>query len=211
MPQTVQPSPAPTPSNFAGFLAALTEPEKQPTSSWSDDALEDDIATLSYEHALRARARYRSADATDQLLTQPVKSGAEPEPECPRPRGLMPAVAVPAAPTLPPLPPPAAHAEAGLPAPQESSRKCASITIRLSRAECEQLRQRAAEAGLTVSAYLRSCTFEAESLRALVKDTMAQLRAANTMEPPAAPPPPRLSWLQGRVRRLAGGKRYTRA
>jgi hypothetical protein len=58
--------------------------------------------------------------------------------------------------------------------------KCASITIRLSEAECAQLRQRAAEAGLTVSAYLRSCTFEAESLRALVRETMAQLRAATT-------------------------------
>jgi hypothetical protein len=55
--------------------------------------------------------------------------------------------------------------------------KSASITIRLSKAECAQLRKRAAEAGLTVSAYLRSCTFEAESLRALVKDTLAQLRS----------------------------------
>ena len=55
--------------------------------------------------------------------------------------------------------------------------KSASITIRMSNAECAQLRKRAAEAGLTVSAYLRSCTFEAESLRALVKDTLAQLRA----------------------------------
>ncbi len=58
----------------------------------------------------------------------------------------------------------------------ERNLKSASITIRMSTSECEQLRKRAAEAGLTVSAYLRSCTFEAESLRALVKETLAQLR-----------------------------------
>ena len=47
----------------------------------------------------------------------------------------------------------------------------------MSEVESAQLRQRAAEAGLTISAYLRSCTFEAESLRAQVKETLAQLRA----------------------------------
>jgi hypothetical protein len=75
--------------------------------------------------------------------------------------------------------------------------KCASITIRLSEAECAQLRQRAAEAGLTISAYLRSCTFEAESLRALVRDTMAQLRQATNAaaRPTAASEAPRGSGL----------------
>ena len=63
--------------------------------------------------------------------------------------------------------------------------RTASITIRLSEAECGQLRQRAAESGLTVSAYLRSCTLEVESLRAQVKDALAQLRAPK----PAAPEP----------------------
>jgi hypothetical protein len=66
-----------------------------------------------------------------------------------------------------------------LPRPLNGSLKDASITIRMSKAECAQLHRRAAEAGLTVSAYLRSCTFEAESLRAMVKDTMAQLRSAS--------------------------------
>lgn len=61
----------------------------------------------------------------------------------------------------------------------ERDRKCASITIRMSKAECDQLRQRAADAGLTISAYLRSCTFEAETLRAQVKDALAELRRAN--------------------------------
>jgi len=59
----------------------------------------------------------------------------------------------------------------------------------MSRAECAQLHSRAAEAGLSVSAYLRSCTFEAETLRAMVKDTMAQLRSVQTQAIPANPAP----------------------
>jgi hypothetical protein len=64
----------------------------------------------------------------------------------------------------------------------------------MSKAECAQLRKRAAEAGLTVSAYLRSCTFEAESLRALVKDTLAQLRPDPPKRKPTASTCPRRSW-----------------
>jgi hypothetical protein len=75
----------------------------------------------------------------------------------------------------------------------------------MSQAECAQLHSRAAEAGLTVSAYLRSCTFEAESLRAMVKDTMAQLRSAQTQPKPAnsanPAPPPRPSGV-GKLARL---------
>jgi hypothetical protein len=63
-------------------------------------------------------------------------------------------------------------------------RKSASIHIRLSLAESAQLRERAAEAGLTVSAYLRSCVLEAETLRAQVKQALAQLRAASVAEKP---------------------------
>jgi predicted DNA binding CopG/RHH family protein len=72
--------------------------------------------------------------------------------------------------------------------------KCASITIRLSRGDCAQLHQRAAEAGLTVSAYLRSCALEAESLRSLVKETMAQLRTATSPVKAACPAAARHSW-----------------
>ena len=55
--------------------------------------------------------------------------------------------------------------------------RTASVTIRLSKAECARLHQRAAEAGLTVSAYLRSCALEAEALRAQVKLALAELKA----------------------------------
>jgi hypothetical protein len=83
------------------------------------------------------------------------------------------------------------------PAPAlERNLKRASITIRMSNEECAQLHQRAAAAGLTVSAYLRSCTFEAESLRALVKDTLAQLKPNEPKKSRAVPAPARRAWFK---------------
>jgi len=203
-----QPAEIPPSSNFAGLLASLAAPAPKSAGDWlgdgADDGLEDDFATLSYEHALRTHARYRTAEPTDQSLTQAADpyhlptDVRKPAAEAPQttPISKQPEVA----------PPPAALAERNL--------KCASVTIRLSQAECAQLRRRAAEAGLTVSAYLRSCTFEAESLRAMVKDTLAQLRTCSPAEEPAASASAGHSWL-GRMARLLpvghGGQRAARA
>jgi hypothetical protein len=92
--------------------------------------------------------------------------------------------------------------------------KCASITIRLSKAECEQLRNRAAQAGLTVSAYLRSCTFEAEALRAQVKDVLAEMRKAASIAKPGNSGAARCSWFDWLSRlmpRWHSGQRVARA
>jgi hypothetical protein len=62
-------------------------------------------------------------------------------------------------------------------------RKTASITIRLTREEETQLHDRAAAAQLSVSAYLRSCIFEAESLRAQVKEALLQIRSTAQADP----------------------------
>jgi pyruvate/2-oxoglutarate dehydrogenase complex dihydrolipoamide acyltransferase (E2) component len=200
MQQPVEPVSSPT--SFAGFLAALAEPEKRPVSPWSQDGLEDDIATLSYERALRVHARLRGADTSDYSPAQTTASGLFTGSEAP------PAAAARPVQTAPPQAAPPADidtepAAAFRPCPAlDRDLKCASITIRLSKAECAQLRRRAAEAGLTVSAYLRSCTFEAESLRALVKDTLAQVRSATSAGKRPAPAPPRHSWLQRLMRRL---------
>lgn len=73
---------------------------------------------------------------------------------------------------------------------QQAVRKTASVTLRVSAVEFEQLQRRSIEAGLTVSAYLRSCTFEAESLRAQVKQALTELRnqpAAVEATEPAGP------------------------
>src|SRR3974390_1093724 len=50
--------------------------------------------------------------------------------------------------------------------------KTASVTIRLTQTERALLHERAAEARLSVSDYLRSCIFESESLRAQVKEAL---------------------------------------
>lgn len=189
----------PEAASFAGLLAALTAPKPQAArpdqplaGAWGAedsaagkpgnkdlDGLEDDVATLSYESALHAHARYRPLQA------------AAPAPSFARSSGFTPQTVAPAAPAAFK---PGSAAEAGardaaeldrlnpggrVPATGlEQSRKRASVTIRMSEAECAQLQQRAAEAGLTVSAYLRSCAFEVDSLRAQVKATLAELRTA---------------------------------
>lgn len=88
----------------------------------------------------------------------------------------------------------------------ERSRMRASVTLRMSRAECMQLKERAEEAGLTVSAYLRSCAFEVETLRAQVKQALAELRTAQ--EVPRKIPP---WWVRiihkATGRTIAGGSR----
>jgi hypothetical protein len=132
--------------------------------------LGEDVAILSYERALRAHARYRPLDRdSDRVDGSPTPagdpgSGARADASIETDPGGA-AVAVDAVPEL----------KAGT-APDRDLRS-ASVTIRLSRAECARLHQRAAEAGLTVSAYLRSCAVEAEALRAQVKQALAELKA----------------------------------
>ena len=92
-----------------------------------------------------------------------------------------------------------AATQAQCPDPAAGEPKSASITIRMSQAECAQLKQRAAQAGMTISAYLRSCTFEAEALRGQVKEALAQLHAAasaNEKQPAPTPDrPQKVGWL----------------
>jgi predicted DNA binding CopG/RHH family protein len=163
-------------ASFAGLLAALTSPAKEAPPAWNDDDLADDVATLSYERALRAHSRYKLPDATDQALTQPRQ-----------PEGVDIFEAKPTDSLQQTKPDGDTSAESASAA--EKNLKEASITIRLSRAECTQLRLRSAEAGLSVSAYIRSCTFEAESLRALVKDTLARILSEASPQNQPAPGP----------------------
>jgi hypothetical protein len=203
MQQQPRSSPTAGASSFAGLLAALTAPasaaqDRSPLAD--DDGLEDDVATLSYERALRTHARYRPADsspadASDYSLTQAPNQ---------RPIGIRQAIS----PDVNPVQelatqaaiPPAGSATVSeaiqvYSSAFERNLKSASITIRMSREECAQLRKRATDAGLTVSAYLRSCTFEAESLRAQVKDALAQLRAGESSGKAPRDGPVKRSWL----------------
>jgi len=126
---------------------------------WNNDGLADDVAVFSGAAPPRKPVRSELDPHTPRAGTgEPASSAAAPGPErltifeFPRPQ-----------------------VSATLPAKDV---KCASITIRMSAAECMQLRSRAAESGMTISAYLRSCTLEVESLRTQVKEALAQMQAA---------------------------------
>lgn len=201
MEQQIAPLPSPKESSFAGLMAALAAPQSKRVPAWDNDELEDDVATLSYERALRAHARYRPVDAIVAEPKQAADAGSiricEVNPEEVRPSWdvvlpeagrVSPANVSPVLPTRAPI------------SPREKSLKCASITIRLSQTECAQLRTRATEAGLSVSAYLRSCTFQAEALRAEVKQALAQLRTGETPGKPQDAAPSRHSWFHWRMR-----------
>jgi predicted DNA binding CopG/RHH family protein len=194
MQQPAAPAPSPNSASFAGLLASLTAPAHKQAAVWSDEDLADDFATISYESALRAHGRPRVTEPADHAPVQTATSAA-------RIRDASQGVVSPA--PQEEIPPQAlATFAAGSGTTQHESNaldrnlKCFSITIRLSKTECEQLRKRAAEAGLTVSAYLRSCTFEAEALRAQVKETLAELRSAGPRGEQSSSPQPKRSWSQ---------------
>lgn len=129
--------------SFASLIASLAGGEK-PEEPWDTSDLADDVATISYQCALRTdpRAREPESVAAPSLA---VRSG-----------------------------------DGNL---QKEQRKSASITLRITEQEQAKLHARAREAGLSVSAYLRSCIFEVESLRTQVKETLSQMRAIQVHEP----------------------------
>jgi hypothetical protein len=180
-PASSEPSHSSAGPTFAGILATLAAPGQKRPPARDLVGFEDDVATLSYERALRVHSRFRAPDPTDRALTQPSDAIQPPFGDL-FTDAPAPAIATP--PTTAGNP----NAEAQLETESENAAgpdrhlKSASVTVRLSKAEYAQLRMRAAEAGLTVSAYLRSCTLEAEALRAQVKDTLAQFRTETLIE-----------------------------
>jgi predicted DNA binding CopG/RHH family protein len=209
MQHTATQTPAPDSPSFAGLLAALTAPA--PRTAWNNDDLADDVATLSYEHALRAHSRHKAPDAGEWEMKRKIDSGRELTDVSQQDDAA--AQAADASPSLAASADARNAADCGS-AAFERNKKCASITIRLSMEECEQLRRRAGQAGLTVSAYLRSCTFEAETLRAQVKDVLAELRTAASTEkesPRAEFRRPWRDWLTRLIPRWHFGQRVARA
>ena len=173
--------PSLTSSDFAGLLAALTASnpaDQEEAPQWNLSALDEDVVSLSHERALRARAEYLRAEAgSDGSPANPdaaASAGATAE----APRGRAEADAATAA---------------NWGGQTDRDRRTSSITIRLSKAECAQIHRRAAEAGLTVSAFLRSCVLEAEALRTQVKQALAELKAesAGGRKPESAQASPR--------------------
>ncbi len=172
--QQLSPS-VPLTSSFFGMLSALIAPVQKSPGNWDDPLDDEEGVSLSYERALRDHARYKPSALDDSFVRMP--SAAVPTDQA---KEIAPSLEQRGDGTqTPEIHGSAAAVESARASSPKHERtlKCASITIRLSQTECVQLRARAAEAGLTVSAYMRSCTFEAESLRALVKDALAQLHA----------------------------------
>ncbi len=141
-------------NDFAGVVAsALT----RQTEDASINAGMEDTFTLSYEDALRKHARRPLAEELAQITEM---AAAELD----------------------------ARRAAAAPAPTEEEAplsvpvtKAASITLRMSKEESALLRKRAAVAGISVSAYIRSCIFEAEELRTQVKNALAELKLARVV------------------------------
>jgi predicted DNA binding CopG/RHH family protein len=212
---------APSSPNLAGFASLLSnlmapsaaakpQPAAKAQPEWNDDELAEDVATLSYESALRSHSRYSpkgaeeaALDAGDDVIAKRLKAAfaksgsttvsapaSQPvqayelrsDDEEQEPIQAQVQAQAKAATALP-------RSAQKSPTPFERNLKRSSITIRMSEEECAQLHRRAAEAGLTVSAYLRSCTFEAEALRAQVKEVLAQLSANAEETAPAANQP----------------------
>ena len=141
------------PEQFANLLAAFSSRAGQEHDEWDLSALADDVATISYEQALRANRRVRQPEYATKKL--PIDSPAT--------AGVSPA---------------ASHTPS-----EEKKRRVATITLRLTASEHAQLQERASAAQLSVSAYLRSCVFEAESLRAQVKEALSRMQSASVSPP----------------------------
>jgi hypothetical protein len=139
--------------SFAEMLTALAGSAGNSSDGWDTSELREDVATISYEQALRMHRRVP--------VPQPVTPTAARLESRTSSRIASPQ-----------------SADAATP----KGSKTASITIRLTQAEQAQLHKRAAEAQLSVSAYLRSCIFEAESLRAQVKQALSDMRAATASQ-----------------------------
>jgi hypothetical protein len=158
-------------ASFASFLAGLVSPEQERNEAecgdrWNCDGLAEDVATI--------RCAGLPASEIGALAEQPgsLSRVSKSRPETPiSVWEAKPATEV-----------------SNKDASDKAERKSASVTIRMTREECAQLQERAAAAGLTVSAYLRSCTFEAEALRAQVKQALAQFSAAAAAAPDSQGP-----------------------
>src|SRR4051812_11568489 len=147
MPEPAQVASQKTAASFASLLDSFTG--RLQSDPWDDSTLANDVAVLTYEQALGATRRARLPEAGNSAVLQAAVHPDEKK-----------------------------GASVYKPEHSGAEKKCrtASITIRITAEEQAQLHERAAAARLSVSAYLRSCIFEAEALRSQVKDALAQMQ-----------------------------------
>lgn len=181
-------------SDFAGLLAKMSSSERN-ARTWlaenDDPAMQDEIIPLSYEQALKKHARRPTPAQTTERIDRVASLLAETLAE----RREHSAANVDQPKTIEPKKTfPASEIEwdskefqqdtltlntASVHVPVANETKAVSITLRMSQQEAAQVRKRAADAGLTMSAYIRSCVCEAELLRAQVKTALIEMRQAS--------------------------------
>ena len=149
--------------------------------------------------ALAARVKHGtpaafSASAFDTEAIQPdrlsLSATASPHPTD-LPKKAQPAFGTVLAEAIPCEPDPAALALVW-PAPPKTERQV-SMSLRVAASEQALIKARAAEAGLSVSAYLRQCALEVEKLRAQVHHTLALIEQKSEQSPArnlGSPPSP---------------------
>ena len=161
MPEAVEVASQKSGSSFANLLASFTR--KLQDDEWDDSALADDVAPLSYEEALRATRRTRAPETAAIAGVDDLGASLAS----------------------------ASSEQKSVHGVAEKQHRSASITIRVTAEERARLHERATAAQLSVSAYLRSCIFEAESLRSQVKEALAQMQSVHDIAGPYAPNRPR--------------------
>jgi len=194
MEQTIHPAGLADPASFAGLLASLATPQRRAQAgdgAWNDDALGNDVVTLSYEQALRNHGRYRQAERGSRAT--PVAAYA-------KPAGKLTVFEADSAPCGDERVNLAEQVQTEQAGARELRTACVSIWM--SKAERAQLRRRAGEAGLTLSAYLRLCALEADALREQVKQALAELKTAAAADGALAPVRGRWPRWLGRITRL---------
>ncbi|WP_157439770.1 hypothetical protein [Terracidiphilus gabretensis] len=173
------PNPGIQPDSFAAFLARLadlpdwdSDPAVEPSGTYASsepaEAGEEDLASLSYENALRTPALKANRAGNSQPLKPASKTALAIQPS---PKSLEP------------------RAQEFRPLEIIEPRH-ARTTIRFTAGENKLLRKRAVENNIAVSAYVRSCVLEVESLRAQIRQfqqLMTELRPPQTPRPQMQP------------------------
>jgi len=167
MPEPAQVASQKTAASFANLLTSFTG--RLQCDPWDDGSLADDVAVLTYEQALRSTRQARPPVAWSSEV---LETAVHPDKERVAP----------------------VHRRENIGAEKKS--RTASITIRLTAEEQAQLHERATAAGLSVSAYLRSCIFEAEALRSQVKDALAQMQSVDPVSKRSTLKRSRLGWVR---------------
>jgi len=155
----------------------------------------DGIREVTYSSALRATNSRRKV-LTDLVLPAPEPAPSKPprrtsQPRTPKSsagrRRTAPVYSAIPSQNQSPLSPAKASSQI-----QEPSNRVVSLSVRLAAEECALVRSRAAEARLSVSAYLRQCVLDVDAMRIFVEKISTELQSSAAAGPQYASEPVQL-------------------